>query len=141
MSDPAPRRARLLRLRAIEHRVAAVRCAAAEAAYGSVAGIAARVARLRGEIAVGKGFADAANLQSLAELADRLARAEDALAPALAQAQTVSAARQSERAAAGLAEERLSRVHAEASRREGDARDLRAAATQPWLRKRVEVQP
>jgi hypothetical protein len=131
MSAAAQRRARLLRLRTIEHRSAAIRLAAADAARDAVANVSDRVARLLGGISVGEGQFRGHDLQSLAELSDRLGRAQAGLAESLGRAEAVRDMRQAERIAAHVAEERTGRVHADASRREAVERDLRAAAARP----------
>ncbi len=137
MSTTAARRARLLRLRTIEHRVAAVRMAAADAAHAAVVNISDRVATLRDGIIVPAGGYRGHDLQSLSELATRLDRARAGLQPSLASAREVRDARDAERIAARVAEERTSRVHDTATRREAADRELRAAARSPRFRKRV----
>lgn len=137
MTAAAHRRARLLRLRTIEHRAAAVRLAAADAAHDAVANVSDRVARLLGGIAVSQGQFRGHDLQSLAELSERLVRAQAGLVESLDRAQAVRAMRHAERVAAHVAEERTGRVHTDASRRETAERELRAAAARPPRAKAV----
>jgi hypothetical protein len=136
MSATAARRARLLRVRTIEHRIAAVRLATADAAHDAVARLGDRVAQLRDGIRSPVSACHGHDLQSLAELTGRLDHAREGLARSLADSAAVRAARQTERLAAHVAEERTGRVHATALRRETAARELRAAAASaPRLRK------
>lgn len=131
MSSAAARRARLLRLRTIEHRVAAVRLVAADVAHTAVVDVSDRVAQLRASIIVPSGAYSGCHLQSFSELSERLDRARIGLEHALCEARHVRDARDAERVAAHIAEERTSRVHADASRREAVERDLRIAAARP----------
>jgi hypothetical protein len=123
MSSPAARRARLLRLRTIEHRVAAVRLVAADVAHATVANVSHRVAQLRASIIVPSGAYSGSHLQSFSELSERLDRARIGLEQSLSEARHIRDARD--------AEERTGRVHIDASRREAVERDLRIAAARP----------
>jgi hypothetical protein len=131
MSAAATRRARLLRLRTIEHRVAAVRLVAADSAHAAVASVSDRVQQLRDGITVPMGQVSGRDLQSLTELCERLDRARIGLQQSLDDARQTRDARDAERIAAHVAEERTGRVHADASRREAIERDLRSAASRP----------
>lgn len=127
----AARRVRLLRLRTIEHRVAAMRLVAADSAHAAVANVSDRVTQLREGIMVPTGAFSGRDLQGLSELSDRLDQARVGLQQSLAQARQTLEARDAERIAAHVAEERTERVHADASRREAIERDLRIAAARP----------
>ncbi len=131
MSAAATRRARLLRLRTIEHRVAAVRLVAADTAHAAVANVSDRVQQLRDGISVPTGEVSGRDLQSLTELCERLDNARIGLRKSLDDARQIRDARDAERIAAHVAEERTGRVHADASRREAIERDLRLAASRP----------
>lgn len=138
MNQTAARRARILRLRTIEHRIAAVRLAQADAAHASVVQVAERVASLRDQVNVAEGLQRGSDLQSMGELADRLDRARIGLDRSLAEAAEVRQARDAERVAARLKEDRTGRVHTEAMRREAAERELRAAAARsPRLKKGI----
>ena len=127
----AARRARLLRLRTIEHRVAAVRLVAADSAHAAVANVTDRVTQLREGIMAPTGAYSGCDLQSFSELSERLDRARIGLEQSLLEARHIRDARDAERIAAHVAEERTGRVHADASRREAAERDLRIAAARP----------
>lgn len=138
MNQTAARRARILRLRTMEHRVAAVRLAQADAAHASVVQVAQRVAALRDQVNVVEGLQNGSDLHSMAELAERLDRARTGLDRSLAEAAEVRDARDAERIAARLKEDRTGRVHAEAMRREAAERELRAASARaPRLKKGI----
>ncbi|MEP6784285.1 MAG: hypothetical protein ABI898_00930 [Sphingomonadales bacterium] len=138
MNQTAARRARILRLRTMEHRVAAVRLAQADAAHSAVELVALRVAALRDQVNVAEGLQSGSDLQSMGELVERLDRARMGLDHSLAQAADVRDARDAERIAARLKEDRTGRVHAEATRREATERELRAAsARSPRFKKGV----
>jgi len=131
LSAPAARRARLLRLRTVEHRVAAARAVAADTAHAAVANVCDRVEQLRNGIGVAARGYIGHDLQSLCELSHRLDRARIGLQPSLDEAQAVREARGDERIAARIAEERLSRIHVKALQREAAEHDVRAASLLP----------
>jgi len=131
MSGAAARRARVLRLRAIEHRIATVGLVAADAAHGAVARINERVTQLRDGIAVPHSACRGHDLQSLCELAQRLDRAQRGLQPSLEETRAMRDVRNAERLAAHVAEERMARVHVAAMQREAMAKELQAASSQP----------
>jgi hypothetical protein len=135
MSMSAARRGRLLRFRTIEHRVAALRLAAADAAHAEVGGVRDRVAQLRDGIIIPTGSYRGHDLQCLCELSERLDRARLSLRASLAEAQATRDARNVRRVAAHVAEERTSRAHASALQREAAAQELRAASSHPHRRK------
>jgi hypothetical protein len=124
----ATRRARLVRLRATEHRIAVARLAQADAARATLADIDERVATLRGAIDVTTGSAHGHDLQARAEMAGRLDGARAAIELSLVQARATCSARAAARLAAHVAECRTERVHSEATRRETNERELRLAA-------------
>lgn len=80
MSDIAARRARILRLRAIEHRVAQAQLAKADASLSSLTQIADRLGRLRMTLHAGYGTTDGRALKVRAEMALRLDDAQVSLA-------------------------------------------------------------
>lgn len=137
MSAPAARRARLLRLRVIEHRIAAARLVAADSAHAAVANVCDRVTQLCDSSGITTGKYAGSNLQSLSDLSDRLDRARIGLELSLVESQAVRNTRDAERIAARIAEERTARVHASATKREVTERELRAAsALSPRMIKR-----
>jgi hypothetical protein len=141
VSASAARRARVLRLRVIAHRLASVRLAVADAAHGAIASIDERVAQLHDGIAMPNGICRGHELQSLCELSQRLERARIGLQPSLDASRATRNARDAERLAARIAEERMSRVHAGAVHREAAAKDLQTASSQPPRWKKGRARP
>jgi len=131
MNASAQRRKRLVRLRAIEHRIAATRLARADTAVQAVVDIAERVTRMRNGLACVPGATSGRLLQGACELAQRLDHAGASLTAPRADAERVMAIRHGERVAAHLAEERAMRIDAQLSQREQIARDLREDAARP----------
>jgi hypothetical protein len=136
----AARRLRLLRLRAIEHRIATAAAARAGAALGNIITIEARVGRLRQGLTAAEGETTGCRLQSLSELADRLDRAQNDLSASRLDADAERHARDVERQIAHRAEEIAHRLHATARDSEASARERRADASRIW-RKRAGSQP
>jgi hypothetical protein len=141
VSASAARRARVLRLRAIEHRVATVRLVAADVAHAAVASINDRVTQLRDGLAMPHGTCRGHDLQSLCELSHRLDRARTGLQPSLEETRSTRDARGAERMAAHVAEERMARVHAGAVRREALLKELQAASSHPPRSKKGRARP
>jgi hypothetical protein len=131
----AARRLRVLRLRTIEHHLAAARLARADVAIGNLTAIETRVERLRHSTATTHGETTGLALQSLAELAQRLDRASEGLAVSRANADTERAERAEDRRAAHMAEERIGRLHANAQAAETRAKALRIDATRIWRKR------
>lgn len=138
MSMSAARRARLLRLRTTEHRIAAARLVTADAAHQAVVNVRDRVAQLRNDIVAPVGSHSGHDLQSLSELSERLDYAQTALRPSLAESLATRDARDAERLAAHVAEERTGRLHASALQREAASQELRAASSYPHRLRKAE---
>jgi hypothetical protein len=141
MSTSAGRRSRLLRLRIIEHRSAAARLVAADSAHAAVANVGDRVTLLRDGISISTGSHHGHALQSLCELSGRLDRARIGLLPSLAETRATRNARDVERFAAHIAEERTARVHARASQREAIAAEIRTESARPPRHRKAERRP
>jgi predicted amidohydrolase len=122
------RRARLLRLRAIEHRIATAAFAQADAEFANVSTVAERLAGLRAGITMPDGETSARDFHCLAELSARLDVARDRLDRSLADADRSRADRARARGIAHLAEERAKKLHAKAAQREAAEREMRADA-------------
>jgi hypothetical protein len=131
MTMAAHRRARLLRLRVIDHRVAVVRAAHAQAAFVDATDIADRLARLGGAIVATAGVHHGGALHSRAELNQRLDRAQVVFAQTLADRRAVRDRRQAECRAALHARDRIADAHAAATVHDEAQRDQRVAATLP----------
>jgi hypothetical protein len=129
------RRLRLVRLRAIEHRVAAAALARADTALTNVTAIEVRVGHLRDGIATSPGETTGRVLQCLAEFAERLDGARDGLASSREAAGAERKARDEDRSAAHRSEELAERLHSSALSQEARARDLRTNAAYIWRKR------
>jgi hypothetical protein len=132
----AQRRLRLLRLRAIEHRIAAAGLARADAALGTVIAVEARVDRLRQSVTPPPGPTSGRVLQSLAELGARLDRARDGLLTSRLDADAERCQRDADRNAAHRAEQSVGRLHAAAHAEEAILRESRADAARIWRKRK-----
>jgi hypothetical protein len=129
------RRLRLVRLRAIEHHLAAAALARADTALTNVTAIEGRVGHLRDGIATSPGETTGRVLQSLAEFAQRLDGARDGLASSRTAADAERAACDEVRRAARRSEELAGRLHSSALSNEGRVRDLRTDAANTWRKR------
>jgi hypothetical protein len=87
MSRLSERATRIVRVRTIEHRVAAARQAAAERRIAELIGIASRLSTLRSGLRIGEGATDGQALKAISEMLLRLRRAEGDLARPIIQAE------------------------------------------------------
>lgn len=133
----ARRRQRLLRVRIVEHRAATARLVAADAALSAILGIAERVHHLRATARTATGGTTGMSIQIMGEFAMRLDSARSGLDAPVCNARFVRDIEMARRQAAHVAEERVRRLHVDASRRDEVACDLRAAAMQPFRRDAV----
>ena len=139
MTATAARRARLLRLRTVEHRVAAQRLDAAENALRSVQSVAERADGLHRALTLETGNANGLQLQSANELSARLNRARASLRTACDEAMQTKQRANAARAIASAVEDQVARANDTASRIEAAAAELRRAAAMPPRRKRIEA--
>lgn len=87
MTTRSQRRERLLRLRTIEHRVAALKLADADSVVANLTSIAARLEQLRHSLTVDAGVRAGADLNAMAEMSLRLERAHVGIDAPLDEAQ------------------------------------------------------
>lgn len=124
------RATRIVRVRAIEHRVAATRQAAAERRITELLGIASRLSTLRSGLGMSEGATDGQTLNSMSEMIQRLRRAERDLARPISQAEAhhqhvfavCLAARSREDGAERLRDKAAAAEEAAAALREGSSR-------------------
>ena len=135
MTGPAARRTRILRLRALEERIAGAHLARAVAALDGVRTVEARLASLRAGLAAPAGPIDAQSLLSAAELATRLDSASAGLERSRTEAIQNRDASQAAHQATRLRAERITRLHERATREEAAAQDRRIAAALPLARR------
>ena len=131
MNASAGRRERLLKVRALAHRAALVRCATAHAAHAEAAAVDVRLCQLSTDIAVPLGPAAGRDMQGFADLSARIGHARQSIAVQIADTEHALARCDVARVAAQLAEDRMARFNANAGRDEAMQREQRVAASYP----------
>lgn len=132
MSRLSQRCARILRVRAIEHRVAAARMIAADRRVGELLGVDRRIGDLRLSLRPRSGGTSGQVLQAMTEMEARLERAQGDLVQPIRQA---SAQRDQATAARLIArgrEDGIERLRHNAAVREESSEALRADAVRPF---------
>lgn len=132
MTALSKRRMRIVRVRAIEHRIAAARNAEAERRSAELVGVATRLANLRHGLCPQPGSADGQTLQAMAEMAQRLDRAEGELVQPMQQADAHQQRTWLARLAARAREESSVRLRDRAAATEQYAAMVRADAARPF---------
>ncbi len=135
MTGITARRARLLRLRSIEHRIAKAKLANAEAALGNLSRIAGRIAALRAGLGTGVGGRSGMDLKAMAEMAARLESAQRGMTAPIHEAEARRSEFNALRIAARQKEDSAAKLHDKAASSEAAARDLRADANRPYRKK------
>lgn len=87
MSRRCERAGKIVRVRAIEHRVAAARLAVAERRIAELLGVVSRIGSLRASLRTRLGTTDGQSLRSMSEMLLRLGRAEIDLAQPISRAE------------------------------------------------------
>lgn len=118
MSKLSTRRARIVRVRAIEHRLAAIRQTTAEQRIADLLGIASRLDGLRAGLMPHSGRSSGASLQAMSELHGRLGQAENALQQPISQAEVRHDQARAARLLARMQEEGAERLRERAAARE-----------------------
>ena len=131
MTSAAERRRRVLRVRQIEHRIAQVHLADADAALAKLNALNRRLAGLRAQLRLGEGAVDGFVLNALQEMATRVDSAERELAAPIAEAQRARARFDALRLAAHIREESADRLTSRAERLRNDERARQADANRP----------
>lgn len=110
MKALAERRARITRVRQVQHLQAVSEAASAENKVVQLEGNAAKLAALRGSLSVAPGITSGASLSNVNELAQRLDQVRSGLADAIGAARIAAAARANERMQADIARESAQRL-------------------------------
>jgi hypothetical protein len=131
MTSTTARRARLLRLRTIEHRVAKAKLARADATLTNLSRIAARIAGLREGLGAGVGGTSGMGLKAMAEMSARLDAAQIGMSAPIDEAEARRAEYSALRIAAQQKEDSAEKLHDKAATSEAAARILRADANRP----------
>lgn len=128
------RKQRVVRVRALEHRLAAVRQSAAEKRVMDLLGVAKRLGDLRSNLTNSVGRASGASLQAVSELQERLGRAEGDLAQPIKMAEHHAENATSARLHARSREDGAQRLRERDEAKEGYAQAIRADANRPFRR-------
>lgn len=135
MSGVAQRRARILRVRQLEHRVATARLASAEATLANLDRIKGRLSNLRASLKPNAERTDGQALKAMAEMAIRLEKAQGDLAAPIGDAERKRAHSMAERAYAKTREDGAEKLHSRAVRSENYEQALRADANRPFRKR------
>jgi hypothetical protein len=143
MTGTTARRARLLRLRNIEHRIAKAKLARADAALTNLTRIAGRIATLKNGLATGLGGTSGLSLKAMAEMSARLESAEQGMVAPIDEAEARRAEFAALRMAAQQKEDSAEKLHDKAANAEAAARILRADANRPHRKRNalLEINP
>jgi hypothetical protein len=133
------RRARVLRVRAIEHRVATARLATADAAITNLIRIAGRLAMLRCRLGTVRGETVGLSLNAMAEMSQRLGQATASLVHPISEAERARADVNAERIKARRREESAAKLHGSAKRFDEQASAQRADAARPYRKKIIRL--
>lgn len=137
MTRTSDRRSRLLRLRSIEHRLAAIRLADADSALNNLVRVRERLAKLRSALVVGEGQADGRDILAMAELAQRLENAQAQMRAPADQAERLRAERQVERIAARMREEGAAKLHVKALSEEAVTKERRTDSNRQYVKRKL----
>lgn len=132
MTSLSQRRARIVRVRTIEHRVAAAKQSAAEQRVASLLGVARRLDDLRASLRTREGVTLGASLQAKEELRGRLARAERDLAGPIRSAEDQHQDASALRLLAKAREEGAERLRNKAISTEEHLQAIRQDASRPF---------
>lgn len=139
MTAATSRYQQVLRVRAVEHRIAQQRLADAERRLNTLKQIADRIDTLRAQASAGTGVADGQVLKSLGEMAMRLENARADLATPMASALDHQISMDSKRGAAWAREESAIRLLQRCVEDELAASERRADANRPARRNVVSM--
>ncbi len=132
MTRQATRRARILRVRATEHRAATARLATADAAVVNLSRIAGRLVALRRSLIAERDDSLGLTLNAKAEMSQRLDAAAASLSRPINDAERARFQVNSERLIARRREESAARLHDRAVKFDEQRSDERASASQPF---------
>lgn len=131
MTGTTARRARLLRLRTIEHRIAKAKLTRADAALVNLERIAGRIAALRDGLGASVGGTSGMVLKAMAEMSIRLDAARSGMTAPMTEAEARRAEFNALRITAQQKEDSAAKLHDKAATSEAATRDLRADANRP----------
>jgi hypothetical protein len=137
MTSLSARRARVLRMRSIEHKVAVARLAKATSDANSLEAVARRIATLRNGLGTLEGQTSGQVLSAMAEMAGRLDRAGRDLVQPIAALETTRIQIDAERMKARIKKEGASKLHSKAAASDDARRTTREDANRPFVRRRA----
>jgi hypothetical protein len=132
VSRLSQRRSKIVRVRSIEHRLAAAREAAAERRIAELLGVARRISDLRASLRPHAGPSGGQSLQATGEMQLRLERAENDLQQPIRQAEARHEQAWTERMLARSREDGAGRLCEKATAGEERATQLREDANRPF---------
>jgi len=132
MNTQTNRRARILRIRAVEHSIATTRLARADATLANLVQIATRLTLLRRSLTTQRGDTLGRSLNAQAEMAGRLESAAVSLALPIKDAEQARGRVDADRQSARRKEKGAAKLHEHAVRMDEAARDQRVGATTIW---------
>ena len=135
MTPRSARRERLLRLRTIEHRVATLKLASADATVANLARITTRLEKLRAGLGIDVGERAGMELNSIAEMTLRLESARIGMVAPLDDAQTRRSEFLAHRIAAQRREDGAAKLLAKAESDEVVSNDRRADANRQHVKR------
>ncbi|GAA3894281.1 hypothetical protein GCM10022276_11840 [Sphingomonas limnosediminicola] len=131
MSRLSQRCNRILRVRVVEHRVAAAREAAAERRIAELLGVARRIGDLRASLRPALGSSHGQSLHAMSEMHERLGRAEGDLSHPISAAEARHEQAWAARLAAGTRKDGTERLRDRAAAGEERGQSLRDDANRP----------
>ncbi len=137
MSVPSKRRARLLRLRAIEHRVASTRLAHADGTLANLARIEKRLSLLKSGLSGVQGPTTGLALKAMSEMALRLDSASAGMVAPTHAAQTRRDECDAVRITAKRKEDGAAKLHSKTAKAEQRAHNMRSDANRPHRKSHI----
>lgn len=128
MSRHVDRCGRIVRVREVEHRVAAARQAAAERRVTDLLEVARRIDALRSSLGTSQGESDGQSLKAMSEMLSRLGKAEGDLARPIGEAEAIRERASLMRLAARTREDGAGRLREKTAAREAGAATVREDA-------------
>lgn len=125
-----------MRLRSIEHRLAAIRLADADSTLNNLIRVRERLAKLRGALGMTEGEAEGREILAMAELAQRLENAQAQMLAPADQAERIRAERQAERIAARMREEGAAKLHVKALSEEAVTEERRTDSNRQYVKRK-----
>lgn len=131
MTQSIRQRKRILRVRAIEHKAAALRLSQANSTLLSLGRIAQRLGELKGPLSAGEGTVNGQMLNAMAEMSQRIDDAHASLAHPIDEAKRTQTRVEAERQYAKMREDGIGQLIARAVKSDEQEFERRADANRP----------